>query len=163
MPGKSKGKIILAVGLPGSGKSTYFARRGIQPLSTDALRLWLLDDETDQSHAAYIFGTLRNLLKIRLKLGRRVTYLDATNLGPVERRPFFRIAKHYGYDVEAIFFDVPFEICCRRNRTRPHPVPQHAMERMAKKLIPPAAEEGFSRIRVVKTSGLRSAGQSKLL
>jgi len=46
---KPKGIITLAVGLPGSGKSTYFARRGIQPLCSDTIRLWLLDDETDQS------------------------------------------------------------------------------------------------------------------
>jgi predicted kinase len=155
-PGISKPTIVLAIGLPGSGKSTYFARRGIQPLSTDTLRLWLLDTQTDQSNAADIFITLRHLLQLRLKLGRPITYIDATNLSPVERRPFFLIAKQFGCDVEAIFFNVPFEVCCRRNRARQYAVPQHAMERMAKKLVAPTLTEGFRKIRVIT---LRKASQ----
>ncbi len=37
-------RIVLAVGLPGSGKSTWFARKGIVPLSSDWLRQILADD-----------------------------------------------------------------------------------------------------------------------
>ncbi len=66
-----KGQIILTVGLPGSGKSTYLHRKGIQPLSSDTLRRWLLDDETDQSQQHRVFFALRFLLRMRLRMGRR--------------------------------------------------------------------------------------------
>lgn len=151
MKRKSKGKIILAVGLPGSGKSTYFAQRGIHPLSSDTLRLWLLDDEADQRHGAYVFGALRYLLTIRLKVGMPRNYIDATNLGRNERRAFFRLAEFYSYEMEAIFFDIPFEECCERNRSRPHPVPHEAMLRMERKLRPPTRDEGFTRIVTIRS------------
>ena len=150
MKTQRKGQIILAVGLPGSGKSTYFARRGIHPLSSDMLRLWLLDDETNQLHQPLIFATLRYLLRLRLSLGIPRNYVDATNLTCQERRLYFRMASRYGYEMEAIYFDVPLEVCRERNRMRHRIVPEDLMERMAKRLSAPTMEEGFSRIIVVR-------------
>ena len=151
---KPRGQIILAVGLPGSGKSTYFARRGIQPLSSDLLRLLLLDDETDQSAQPGIFRALRHLLELRLRLGRPRNYVDATNLTPKERRPYFRLAARYGYEVRAIFFDVPADLCRRRNRRRKRNVPKEAMTRMAHRLRPPTLAEGFAKITVIRSEPL---------
>ncbi len=150
MPTKSKGRIILAVGLPGSGKSSYFAKRGIHPLSSDTLRLWLLDDATNQRHQAQVFAALRKLLEVRLSLGMARNYVDATSLTPSERRPYFRLAERYGYEMEAIYFDVPLEVCRRRNRARNRRVPEEAMRRLAKKLSPPMREEGFRKITIVR-------------
>ena len=143
-------QIILAVGLPGSGKSTYFRKRGIQPLSSDTLRGWLLDDETDQSQQYRVFLTLRYLLELRLRLGRKKTYVDATNLTRKERRPYFQLAERYGCRLHAIYFDVPLATCKRRNRRRQRRVPAEVMERMARKLAPPTREEGFSKITIVR-------------
>ncbi len=145
-----KPRIILAVGLPGSGKSTYFANLGAHAISSDAIRLQLADDETDQTIHARVFASVRYLLKQRIALGRPVTYIDATNLTRRDRRPFITLAQKHGCHIEALFFDVPLEVCKARNSSRARLVPNQVLDRMAAKLVPPSAEEGFSRIEVVE-------------
>ena len=150
MAGRKTQQIILAVGLPGSGKSTYFRKRGIQPLSSDTLRGWLLGDETDQSQQHRVFSALRYLLELRLRLGQKYSYVDATNLTRKDRRPYFQLAKRYGCELRAIFFDIPLATCKRRNRRRQRRVPDGVIERMASKLAPPTPAEGFQKITVVR-------------
>ena len=143
-------KIIITVGLPGSGKSTYLQRLAIAPLSSDAIRLLLADDVTDQTIHSRVFATIRYLLRHRLAIGRPVTYIDATHLTIEERRPYVHIARWYGCELEALFFDVPLEVCRERNRLRNRIVPEEAMEMMAAKLTPPSMEEGFTGVTVAR-------------
>ena len=145
-----KGAVVLSIGLPGSGKSTWFKRHNILPLSSDMVRILLFDDVTEQRHQDLVFSTLRSMLRARLVARRPSNYLDATNLSPHERRSWIKLAHDFGYEAHAVFFDVPPEVCMERNRRRERNVPEDVMMRMASKLRPPKFEEGFAKITVVR-------------
>jgi predicted kinase len=145
-----KGVVVLAIGLPGSGKSSWFKRHQITPLSSDLLRALLFDDAQEQRFQDLVFSNLRSMLKARLIARRATNYVDATNLTPHERHSWIKLAKDYGYEVQAVFFDVPVEVCLDRNRRRQRSVDDAVMQRMADKLRPPTFEEGFSKITVVR-------------
>jgi predicted kinase len=149
-PPASRGIVVLAIGLPGSGKSSWFKRHDISPLSSDLLRALLFDDAAEQRFQDLIFSNLRSMLKARLIARRPMNYVDATNLTPHDRQGWIKLSKDYGYDVQAVFFDVPIEVCLERNRKRERVVAEDVMRRMAAKLKPPRFEEGFSKITVVR-------------
>ena len=147
---KPKGAVVLSIGLPGSGKSTWFKRHNILPLSSDMVRILLFDDVTEQRYQDLVFSTLRTMLRARLLARRPWNYLDATNLSPHERRSWIKLAHDFGYEAHAVFFDVPPEVCMERNHRRERNVPEDVMQRMANKLRPPKFEEGFAKITVVR-------------
>ncbi len=150
LQGTPKGVVILAVGLPGSGKSSWFKRHNITPLSSDLLRSLLFDDPAEQRFQDLVFSNLRSMLKARLIAHRPLNYVDATNLTPQERQNWIKLAKDFGYEVQAVFFDVPLEVCIERHSRRNRLVPEDVMRKMSAKLKAPTFDEGFSKITVVR-------------
>jgi predicted kinase len=149
-PQPSKGTVVLAIGLPGSGKSSWFKRHNIRPLSSDLLRELLFDNPDEQRFQDLVFSNLRSMLKARLVARRPVNYVDATNLTPHDRNSWIKLAKDYGYEVHGLYFDVPVELCLERNQKRERVVAEDIMRKMAAKLKAPTFEEGFSKIIVVR-------------
>jgi predicted kinase len=145
-----KGIVVLAIGLPGSGKSTWFKRHNVTPLSSDMVRSLLFDDIREQRFQDLVFSNLRSMLKARLIARRPMNYVDATNLTPHERQNWIKLAKDYNYEVHAVFFDVPLQVCIERHQRRDSVVPEDVMRRMAAKLKPPTFDEGFAKITVVR-------------
>lgn len=153
-----RGVVVLAIGLPGSGKTTWFKRRGVTPLSSDLLRTILFDDIAEQRYQGLVFSTLRSLLRARLIAKMPWNYVDATNLSSHERRQWIKMSRSFGYEVQALFFDVPLEVCLERNRRRERTVQEDVMRRMAEKLRPPSFKEGFTKIVVVR---VKKPGESE--
>ena len=138
-------RIVVLVGLPGSGKSTYLEKLGAVGLSSDAVRKLLADDEAVQTIHARVFQTIRYLLEQRLAIGRPVTYIDATSLTRDERAPYLEIGRAHGCEVEAVFFDVPLALCMERNARRHRVVPADVLGRRTARLAERAAVDPVGR------------------
>jgi len=149
-PRPSKGTVVLAIGLPGSGKSSWFKRHNLNPLSSDMIRAMLFDDPAEQRFQDLVFSNLRSMLRARLVARRPLNYVDATNLTPHDRHSWIKLAKDFGYEVQAVYFDVPLEVCLERNSRRHRVVDEDIMRKMSAKLKAPTFEEGFSKITVVR-------------
>jgi predicted kinase len=156
-PKTPRGYVVLTIGLPGSGKTTWYKRRGVTPLSSDLLRSILFDDITEQRYQGLVFSTLRSLLRARLIAKMPWNYVDATNLSPHERKQWIKMAKSFGYEVQAVFFDVPLAVCMERNSKRDRQVTDEVMQKMAERLRPPVFKEGFDKITVVRVKGAAGA------
>ncbi len=159
MPDDIRCRLVLAVGLPGSGKSSYLANLGVNAISSDEMRRLIADDATDQTIHARVFRAIRFLVAERLRIGRPVTYVDATHLTRKEREPYLRLARPAEADVEILYFDTPLEVCLDRNRGRERVVPEEAIRAMAAKLEPPSAAEGFTRVTAVEWKGDTERGR----
>jgi predicted kinase len=114
------------------------------------VRSLLFDDVREQRFQDLVFSNLRSMLKARLIAKRPMNYVDATNLTPQERQHWIKLAKDYNYEVHAVFFDVPLDVCIERHQRRDRVIPEDMMRRMAAKFKAPSFTEGFAKITVVR-------------
>lgn len=165
--------LILLIGLPGSGKSTW-ARAFVSQyptyslVATDAIRERLYGNEAIQGDWRRIWRTVIVEWQSGIEAVHRseiqgVVY-DATNVRRRYRRGAIATARELGFTrLTACWFDVPLAICLQRNQQRVRQVPEEILYRMHRQLTgaPPAVEEGFDELsRIVTTPGLVTLNQN---
>lgn len=112
--------LVLLVGASGTGKSSFAAKHFLptETVSSDRMRGWVADDETDQSATQDAFDVLHYVVEKRLK-GRRFTVIDATNVQPDARKGLIALARKWHALAVAIVFDMPEALAVARNAERP--------------------------------------------
>ena len=146
--------LVLLVGTSGSGKSTL-ARRVFaetQVLSSDRLRGWISDDESDQSVSSQAFEVLGLLVLHRLTIGR-TTVVDATNVSRSSRAELLGVARAAGRPAVAVVLDVSVEECVARDAARADRRVGRAIIESQRRTLDASlcdiALEGFDEIRVM--------------
>ena len=138
------GKMILTVGVPGSGKSTIAKQlkaadpENVVVVERDETRTMIAGEgyhrkNPDKQVENQVTVINEKLIKQGLAAGKTVVVSD-TNINPRNVQNVTKIGRDYGAEISFEHFDVPPEECKRRNKARGaaggREVPHHVMERM---------------------------------
>jgi predicted kinase len=135
-------ELILFVGLPGSGKSTYyrahFAATHVH-VSKDLMPNARRRDDRQEREIAAALGEGRSVV------------VDNTNPSRDVRAPLIALGRRHGARIVAVYFETDVRTAIMRNRQREGRarVPDVAIFATKKKLVPPTLEEGFDEVRVI--------------
>lgn len=141
-------KLIMMVGIPGSGKSTYAkAHLALDDIyiSRDEIRFDILQDGEEYfSREGEVFKIFAYEAGRNLRMDKTV-WVDATNLNKTSRAKLLNAIERYAIadSLEVSYLDVSLETALARNnqRTGRALVPEDAISNMYHKLVPPTYEE----------------------
>jgi predicted kinase len=130
---------IILIGLPGSGKSTFYRERFAADHSHISKDLW--------PNAGGREARQQKLIDELLAAGRSIV-VDNTNPTAAERARIISAAKTRGVRIIGYFFDISTRAAVARNanRTGRSKVPNVAIFTTAKRLQPPKLAEGFDEL-----------------
>ena len=132
---------VILVGIPGSGKSTLCRATfpAYECISKDAMPN-VRDKQARQTAA----------LRAALGAGRSVV-VDNTNVTPAERAAIIAIARAFGARVIGYYLETPTRDAVARNERREGRarVRKVAIFTSAKRLVPPALDEGFDELHTI--------------
>ena len=135
-------ELVLFVGLQGSGKSGYFASR----YSGTHVHV---SKDLFPPHARKKTDRQLRQIEQALATGRSVV-VDNTNPRSADRAMLVELAHRHGARAVAYFFEPRIAESIKRNAERTPQVPKVAIFTTAKRLQPPAFEEGFDEIHDVR-------------
>src|SRR2546425_541678 len=133
-------ELVILVGLPGAGKTTFFRERFA------ATHAHVSKDDNRRPARRQ-----DELIRAALAAGRSVV-VDNTNAAVAERAGPIAIARRHGARVVGYFFDCTTRECVARNAGREGRarIPNVGIFATAKRLVRPARAEGFDELHVVR-------------
>lgn len=140
--------LLMMVGLPGSGKSTYANKmksHGYVVHSSDSIRKELYGDESIQGDGNKVFRLLHSRIINDLKEGKNVVY-DATNIHSKGRVNFLNTVKNIDCKKYCVVFATPIDKCLERNSKRERMVPLYVISKMYRQWETPHLYEGWDDI-----------------
>lgn len=147
-----KGILIVTVGIPGSGKTSWVKDyieenkdKNIEVISSDEIRKELLNDIKDQSKNKEVFDIMKKRTKKSLSNGH-ITIYEATNISSKRRRVLLKEMKKYYSKAICLFKYKNLIDCIIDNGARNKQVPDEVIERMYKNIEIPHKCEGFDEI-----------------
>lgn len=148
-------KLIVLVGLPASGKSTYANTLAQIPntivLSSDKLRKELLGDESCQTNNQLVFDTLYSRAKQYLIDGYNVV-IDATNINMKDRKRTLTHFQSLNIERIALVFATPIEVCYARDEKRERTVGKDVIDKFVQRFEIPMEYEGFNKIEIIESN-----------
>ena len=145
--------LILLVGIPGSGKTTY-AKQYVDKepmvvhLSSDSIRKELYGDESIQGNPSEVFSLMQQRAVGALNDGMDVLY-DATNVTRKDRSSIIGICPRFA-KIECHIIWAPIEECIIHDANRDRTVGKEVIDRMLKRFQAPYYDEGIDEIKVIK-------------
>lgn len=157
-------KCTILVGVPASGKSTWFSKNKtatMAPISTDNIIEFM----------GSLFGfTYDQIFSDSIKLADKIMWkrlewnaersndvvIDRTNLTAKSRKKFIDFLKPYGYEFEAVVFPLPGTVefseeewFRRLDSRQGKTIPNAVLASMVNSAQMPSEEEGFTKITVL--------------
>lgn len=146
------GELIITVGLPRSGKSTWISKNKEDAIvvSNDWIRENILGHSYSSSSNAIVWAISDATLRIILGQNKNVIF-DGINHTKFVREFYINLARKYNASVKIVYFDVSLETCINRNRTISNKLPEDSLLAIGKEFEKPTIEE-CDEIVIVKES-----------